>query len=137
MSAAPEPAKASLASNALPICFAWRALFELRELALPELEKARQAKAIGKALEARVTFTGSSPALAEAKAHLEALRELLNVSQLELNPGGEGAVTISVAKAAGQKCERCWHWETDTGTDAAHPTICGRCVRALGEYPQA
>ncbi len=31
----------------------WKALFELRELALPELEKARQAKQIGKALEAK------------------------------------------------------------------------------------
>ena len=42
---------------------AWKALFDLRELALPELEKARQAKEIGKALEAKLTFTGSSPAV--------------------------------------------------------------------------
>src|SRR5207245_6985284 len=33
---------------------AWRLLFGLRELALPQLEKARQAKQIGKALEAAV-----------------------------------------------------------------------------------
>ena len=45
---------------------AWKALFELRELALPELEKARQAKQIGKALEAKLTFAGSSPALTAA-----------------------------------------------------------------------
>src|SRR5450759_5155821 len=62
----------------------WKALFELRDLALPELEKARQAKAIGKALEAKLTFAGSSPALGAAGGHLDALRELLNVSQLEL-----------------------------------------------------
>jgi isoleucyl-tRNA synthetase len=111
----------------------WKALFELRELALPELEKARQAKHIGKALEAKLTFAGSGPTLTAASAHQEALRELLNVSQLEIQPGGEGAVTVSVSKAAGQKCERCWHWETDIGANPAHPTICGRCVKAVEE----
>ena len=110
---------------------AWKALFELRELALPELEKARQAKQIGKALEAKLTFAGSSPALTAAQAHLELLRELLNVSQLEIQPGGEGAVTASVGKAAGQKCERCWHWETDVGSHPEHPTICARCAQAV------
>ena len=116
----PEPERAT-----------WKALFELRELALPELEKARQAKQIGKALEAKLTFAGSSPALTAARAHLESLRELLNVSQLEVQPRGEGAVTAVVSKAAGQKCERCWHWETDVGSHAEHPTICGRCVKAV------
>ena len=111
----------------------WKVLFELRELALPELEKARQAKHIGKALEAKLTFAGSGPALTAASAHQETLRELLNVSQLAIQPAGEGAVTVSVSKAAGQKCERCWHWETDVGSKAAHPTICGRCVKAVEE----
>ena len=112
---------------------AWKALFELRELALPELEKARQAKEIGKALEAKLTFTGSSPAVAAAQAHQESLRELLNVSQLEFKPAGEAALTISVSKAAGEKCERCWHWESDVGSHPEHPTICGRCVKAVRE----
>jgi isoleucyl-tRNA synthetase len=116
---------------------AWKALFELRELALPELEKARQAKQIGKALEAKLTFAGSSPALTAAQAHLESLRELLNVSQLEIQPGGEGPVTALVGKAAGQKCERCWHWETDVGSSAEHPTICDRCVKAVQETARA
>jgi isoleucyl-tRNA synthetase len=116
---------------------AWKALFELRELALPELEKARQAKEIGKALEAKLTFAGSSPALAAAQAHPDALRELLNVSQLEIAPAGEASLTISVSKAAGEKCERCWHWETDTGAHAEHPTICGRCVKAVLEGTKA
>jgi isoleucyl-tRNA synthetase len=116
----PEPERAT-----------WKALFELRELALPELEKARQAKQIGKALEAKLTFAGSSPALTAAQAHLESLRELLNVSQLDVQPGGGGAVTVAVSKAAGQKCERCWHWETDVGSHPEHPTICARCVGAV------
>jgi len=113
---------------------AWRRLFEIRERVMPHLEKERQAKTIGKALDAWLTLTGSNPMLIDGKAHGEALRELLNVSQLEVHyapANGEPTLNVTVAKAAGQKCERCWHWEEDVGRVAAHPTICGRCVEAV------
>ena len=110
---------------------AWANLFQLRESALGELEKARQAKQIGKALEAKLTLTGPPEALAHARALHEALRELLNVSQLDLRPDNTPGLAATVTRADGQKCERCWHWETDVGAQAAHPTICGRCVRAI------
>ena len=110
----------------------WARLFELRELALPELEKARQAKHIGKALEAKLTFRGG-PGLSEIASHQDALRELLNVSQLEIQPANDATTTVSVTKADGQKCERCWHWEKDVGINPEHPTICARCVRAVEE----
>jgi isoleucyl-tRNA synthetase len=112
---------------------AWQRLFELRNLALPELEKARQAKTIGKALDAKLSLAGASPLLADVKGQLDSLRELLNVSQLEIKPGEGSAVSISVTKAEGQKCERCWHWETDVGSTPEHPTICARCVTAVKE----
>jgi len=38
----------------------------------------------------------------------------------QLNIVLTGSITIS--RAAGQKCERCWHWETDIGQNAEHPT---------------
>lgn len=109
----------------------WKSLFELRELALPALERARQAKEIGKALEAKLTFSGAGPQLEAAKSNVEELRELLNVSQLEIRTTEPGAIAVSVSKASGQKCERCWHWETDVGANPEHPTICGRCVKAV------
>ncbi len=109
----------------------WKNLFVLRELALPALEKARQAKAIGKALEAKLTFNGSGQLLADARANAAALQELLNVSQVQLTEDPGAAVTASVAKADGEKCERCWHWETDVGQNAGHPTLCSRCVEAV------
>ena len=109
----------------------WKRLFELRELALPVLEQARQAKAIGKALEARLTLAGSAAVLGEAASLAEQLRELVNVSQIEFKPEGDAAVTAAVAKADGRKCERCWHWETSVGAAAEHPTLCGRCVEAV------
>ena len=114
---------------------AWEGLFKLRELVLPSLEKERQAKTIGKSLEARVALTGSNPLLVDAKTHLAAFRELLNVSQLEVHvmpANGEPTLAVMVSKALGQKCERCWHWEEDVGENPAHPTICRRCVEAIG-----
>ena len=116
----PEPERAS-----------WKSLFELRELALPALEKARQAKEIGKSLDAKLVFSGNHAGLKGAAGQLEELRELLNVSQLEIKPDGQAGVEVEVRRAAGQKCERCWHWETDIGTDPAHPTICARCMKAV------
>jgi len=110
-------------------CQTWKTLFELRELALPALEKARQAKTIGKALEAKLTIAGAIPA--HLMGDRESLRELLNVSQLEIEQVKQEGFTVSVARAAGEKCERCWRWETDVGIDSEHPTICGRCVKAV------
>ncbi|HEY0455674.1 MAG TPA: class I tRNA ligase family protein, partial [Verrucomicrobiae bacterium] len=109
----------------------WKMLFALRETILPELEKARQAKTIGKALDAKVVLRGDTPENTNAKIHLEAFRELLNVSQLEVL--SEGAPPVVITKADGEKCERCWHWETDVGENPQHPTICGRCVAAVAE----
>ena len=103
---------------------------------LPALEAARREKLIGKALDAKVRITVGPLSAKESSADL--LRELLNVSQLELSSEspdkGLEAMKIEVGKAEGQKCERCWHWETDVGSDNKHPTLCGRCVKAVKEF---
>jgi isoleucyl-tRNA synthetase len=108
----------------------WAHLFALRELVLPELEKARQAKQIGKALEAKVSLSGTNPALEAAARNVDALRELLNVSQLQVAPGTD-TLAVTVANADGAKCDRCWHFETDIGLRPEHPTLCGRCAAAV------
>jgi isoleucyl-tRNA synthetase len=112
----------------------WKSLFVLRAGSLPELEKARQAKLIGKSLEAKLMVKADGQLLAEARRQVDSLRELLNVSQVSLAEGGKDGVVAVVSKAEGQKCERCWHWETDIGADAAHPTICGRCAEAVKQF---
>jgi len=111
----------------------WENLFTHREPALAELEKARQEKLIGKALEARVTITASPTDLEIAQAHAEPLRELINVSQLELveEKSAESPKYV-VSKAAGAKCTRCWRWEETVGQHEAHPECCSRCVDAVG-----
>jgi isoleucyl-tRNA synthetase len=111
----------------------WRRLFDIRPAALACLEKERQAKSIGKALDAKLNLKGSAQVLGDlTDKESESLRELLNVSQLILTRQPEGLeLTVEALKADGQKCERCWHWEMDVGVDAEHPQLCGRCVAAL------
>jgi isoleucyl-tRNA synthetase len=123
----------------------WKRLLAVRDRVLLALEQARQEKAIGKALEARVILEAPDGLAEFLTEHHEALREVLNVSGLEVQRAGETPVEgqqdlasgghwprVRVAKAEGQKCERCWHWEADVGALAGHPTICGRCARAIG-----
>ena len=100
---------------------------------MPELEKARQAKLIGKALEGRLIVSVPTSTLAEVLPHRDDLRELLNVSQLDLVADESATMpAFTVARAEGQKCERCWHWENEVGAHPSHPTLCGRCVQAVG-----
>ncbi|HSY74522.1 MAG TPA: isoleucine--tRNA ligase [Dongiaceae bacterium] len=105
----------------------WFWLKQWRETLLPELEKARQAKTIGKALDAKIEFV--IPQVQWQLSDSELLRELVNVSALKITVGETDSIIVS--KADGQKCERCWHWETDIGTNSEHPTICKRCLSAV------
>jgi isoleucyl-tRNA synthetase len=111
----------------------WKRLFEIRPVVLTCLEKERQAKNIGKALDAKIILSGAAQVLGDlTDEERESLRELLNVSQLILTGKSEGnELTVEAVKADGQKCERCWHWELDVGMDAEHPLLCGRCVAAV------
>ncbi len=111
----------------------WEKRFEIRNAVLLQLEKERQAKNIGKALEARVIVSGPVNVSAiSADEGKESLRELLNVSEVVIGDQRDSATaTIEVARAEGQKCERCWHWERDVGADARYPALCGRCAAVV------
>ncbi len=120
----------------------WRELLWLRAmLVLPKLEEKRKEKIIGKGLDAKIVLSGDMLSVEVAGRNQSILRELLNVSQLEVKFGAEpnpyGHVKTqagSVERADGQKCERCWHWETDVGANTEHPTLCARCVTAVKEH---
>ena len=59
------------------------------------------------------------------------------VSQVELSDGaGETAsdmegLSITVQKADGEKCERCWAYSTTVGECEEHPTLCARCAAVV------
>jgi len=99
----------------------------------PIWKKRVKQKTIGKALEARVALAGPAPLLPSTEPDSAALRELLNVSQLSIEIRESPSLSVEVSPAAGEKCERCWHFETDVGSDPSHPTICAVAVAALQE----
>ena len=129
------------------------AILELRALVNRQLEACRSGGSLGASLEAQVQLeldgTGSAAsALTNAIAWLQTsarpevdnLADWLLVSSLQiggspadavLSEASEGGITARVARAAGKKCERCWHYESDIGQSSAHPTLCGRCVSVL------
>ena len=118
----------------------WSELFMLRDAVLPQLEVARRNKLIGKSLEAKVDLPVRKSYLFKiVEKNISDLCELLNVSALSVinhieDDASKDDNLISapeISRAAGEKCERCWHFETDIGQNAEHPTICGRCVEAV------
>jgi isoleucyl-tRNA synthetase len=103
-------------------------LFEVRATVQKKLEEARRAGLIGKSLEAAVTVRAEGETralLEEAKAELPTL---FIVSKVTLAEGPSG---VDVARAPGEKCERCWIYADDRGVEPAHPTLCGKCASAL------
>jgi isoleucyl-tRNA synthetase len=105
----------------------WETLLAVREIALKELEKAREEKLIGNSLEAQVTLHVPSAQFALLSARLNALRDLFIVSDVVIEAAGGGELTAAVTKAPGGKCVRCWNYSTFVGTSAAHPDFCRRC----------
>jgi isoleucyl-tRNA synthetase len=48
-----------------------------------------------------------------------------------LEQGTENGVSVEVQRADGVRCERCWKYTLDVGSDAEFPTICAPCSGAI------
>ena len=59
------------------------------------------------------------------------LATILIVSQVGIVESDAAELEVEVAKANGEKCERCWAFSETVGTDSEHPTICKRCAEIL------
>jgi isoleucyl-tRNA synthetase len=113
----------------------WEKLRTVRETALKSLEEVRQSGMIGNSLAAKVRIRASSENADLLFRHKEDLRYIFIVSQVEVleDANAKDGLQIEVVKAEGEKCERCWNYSTDVGSDAAFPTLCERCVPAVKE----
>jgi isoleucyl-tRNA synthetase len=117
----------------------WKSLLAMRDQALKSLEEARQAKLIGKALDARLVLEVPESMSALLARYQGSLKELLNVSQVEVVPGTGNDLVATTLPAEGKKCERCWNYSVHVGEDWRWPTVCERCSAALdqmGEPPE-
>ena len=120
----PQPAATNTAESK-----EWAEIFAVREEALRSLEDARQAKRIGKGLEAKLILHAPAELLALLTRDREGLKELFNVSQVELRAADQ--LRVETLPADGQKCGRCWNYRTDVAPYGPWSEVCGRCAEAL------
>ena len=102
---------------------------------MKSLEEKREKKEIGNSLEAEVELTLSKNQdvdfLKSFKDDLPGLLLVSRVSVLSGNLTGTEEIKVAVAKAPGQKCERCWNYRETVGNDREYATLCHRCVTVL------
>jgi len=109
----------------------WERIFSMRDEVMKSLEDARNAKLIGSPLEAKLVITADAATTRFLLGYYPQLRYIFIVSQVEVHEGDEFGVTIQ--KADGQKCERCWNYSTRVGEFTQYPTVCERCADAIAE----
>jgi len=109
----------------------WDRLYEVRVNVNKALEEKRAAKEIGSSLEAAVTLTCQGELYDFLTAMKGDLATLFIVSGVKLVNGGSEELAVTVEKATGEKCERCWTYSDTVGQSEAHPTLCSRCASVM------
>ncbi len=115
----------------------WARLITIRDEVNKALEIKRREKFIGNSLEAKVIVHVSGDDLALLNNYEGFLPTLFIVSQAELNteePGEDSVKSdeveglwVTVRRAEGEKCQRCWNWSPSVGTFADAPEVCAKC----------
>ena len=134
----------------------WETIRNLRDEVNKVMEEARQNKAIGSSLDAKVLLyiadtelrnklNNLNPTDSVNPKSVDELRYFFLASQVELVDSMDAiekeyqstsdTVSIAIVKADGEKCERCWNYSLSVGSFDDDPTICDRCNAALkGEF---
>jgi isoleucyl-tRNA synthetase len=107
----------------------WSRIREIRDQVNKDIEALRADGQVGSSLQANVTLQAAAQDHALLASLGEDLKFVFITSAVELAAGGE--LRVSVRPSGAEKCERCWHYRDDVGSDPAHPTICGRCTSNL------
>jgi isoleucyl-tRNA synthetase len=123
----------------------WELLSRVRGEVLKALETARSEKKINSGLEAKVLLNAELELKAKLKQYLPLLPGLFIVSQVDFLTAGTGdyrsdsipGLEVTIQKADGAKCERCWNYSEHVGENKRYPTICERCTVALAEIEGA
>ena len=118
----------------------WEAFFDFRDKVLKALEQAREAKLIGKSLEAHVTVYPNEVTRTLLNALDENIAQLLIVSDLTISSSPATAeavqfddVAVLVEHAVGEVCERCRRTDVTVGTNHnAHlHMLCAHCAEIV------
>ncbi|MEO8156131.1 MAG: class I tRNA ligase family protein, partial [Rhizobacter sp.] len=110
----------------------WGDIRQIRDLVNKKIEELRSVGKLGSSLQAKVAVRCNDPLHAELASLGDDLKFVFIASEVLLEADADGnPIFIQVEPSNQLKCERCWHYRDDIGADAAHPTICGRCVSNL------
>ncbi len=119
----------------------WERILMVRREVTRALERARADKRIGHPLDAAVTLWVDDAGKALLTPYQDILRFIFITSAVHLGAFGQKTpdaqdtemegLSVSVNRAEGEKCARCWVYDPTVGDDAAHPTVCVRCRGAL------
>ena len=117
----------------------WEKLHNLRDDVKKAIENARNQKIIGASLDSEVELFANGETLDFLKENESVLPEILIVSSVKITDGdggdfhGDMSVGVTVRKAGGEKCERCWSYSDTVGSNAEHATLCARCAKIISE----
>ncbi len=98
------------------------------------LEAKRKDGVIGGSLEAEVTLFVNDKLFNTLSKLEDELRFVTITSQAKLKQGSDGentdleGLSLVIEKSLANKCDRCWHYREDVGSNLEHETICNRCV---------
>ena len=118
----------------------WERIIKVRADVSKALELARTAKVIGHSLDAAVIITAPDDLLGFLREYETGLAAIFIVSKVVLTGEISGEVwssesiaglQVQVSAAPGEKCERCWCYSEELGSDSAHSTICPKCTKAV------
>ncbi len=127
------PSASDLEAYASPeIVERWSRLTSLRDRVLAEIEPLRKDKRIGSSLQAKVVIAAGLSELEFLQSYAALLPMLFIVSSVELREAtmSEG-VGITIERAGGVKCERCWRYVASVSDDTDTLGLCDRCLGAL------
>ena len=111
----------------------WAALIHVRDQVNLALEQKRKDKVIAGSLSARLTVTAGGETYRGLSAYREELPTLFGVSAVDVTERPGEAIDVSVDRAEGVKCARCWRYVTSVNTTPEFEGLCERCVTALVE----
>ncbi len=132
----------------------WKFILDVRNCVLKSLESARANKLIGNSLQAKVKISCAKENKNICRIlqnYLDELPSIFIVSAVDLNldidtensavynitlqkPNAqleEGQIKVTVEKAEGEKCIRCWNYSQSVGNNEQHPKLCERCIKNL------
>jgi isoleucyl-tRNA synthetase len=109
----------------------WERLRAIREVANKAIEEVRATGQVGSSLQANLVVAASPEDRALLADLGDDLKFVTITSAVAVTDATDGELRVTVTPSKDTKCERCWHWRSDVGQDASHPTLCGRCTLNL------